>query len=109
MADERCLKGEEKAPERAAKLAKKRSGKAKKASERERLKEVELVSKYSTLKALDNEALSDQLKVYKLIERKAGFKTTGTGPEMRLQLQSLNLREVRRGHQGVADERPEGR
>ena len=38
---------------------------------------------------LGNDKLSEQLKVYKLIEKKSGFKTTGTGPVMRRQLQSL--------------------
>lgn len=38
---------------------------------------------------MGNDELSDQLKIFKLIEKKSGFKTTGSGPEMRLQLQSL--------------------
>eukprot|EP00966_Prymnesium_polylepis_P315878 7298282-Prymnesium_polylepis.1 len=61
MADERCLKGEAKAPERAAKLAKKRSGRAKKATQLEALKALTLVSTYKGLKALGNDELSDQL------------------------------------------------
>ena len=39
--------------------------------------------------ALPTSSLKEQLKVYKLVEKKTGFKTTGTGPEMRLQLQLL--------------------
>ena len=38
---------------------------------------------------MGNEQLSEQLNYYKLIEKKEGFKTTGSGPDMRLQLQSL--------------------
>lgn len=78
MQNERQLKGEAKAPEREAKIAKKRSGRAKKASELERLKTIELASKYSELKAMRNDEISDQLKVYKLIHKKVGFLTTGT-------------------------------
>ena len=64
MQDERQLKGQPKAPEREAKIAKKRSGRKKKASELERLKVLPLMTKYSELKALRNDELSDQLKVY---------------------------------------------
>ena len=78
MEDERRLKGEAKAPEREAKLAKKRSGRAKKASELERLKLVPLATTYSALKTMRNDEISDQLKIYKLIEKKVGFLTTGT-------------------------------
>lgn len=86
---ERRIKGEAKAPEREAKLAKKVSGRAKKAAELERIKAVEVASKYSELKAMGNDELSDQLKYFKLVERKTGFTTGGTGPTMRLLLQSL--------------------
>ena len=89
MADERELKGEEKAPEREGKLQKKRAGRVKKATQLERLKALTAVSQYKALKGLGNDELSDQLKYFKLVEKKSGFKTTGTGPEMRLQLQSL--------------------
>ena len=82
IADEDALKGEAKAPERDAKLAKKRSGRAAKAAEVERLKEVQLVSTYSALKVMGNDSLSDQLKIYKKLEKKLGFKTTGIGAEM---------------------------
>ena len=78
MADERRLKGEAKAPARAEKLQKKRCGRAKKAGELERLKGVELISSYAALKGMGNDALSDQLKVYKLIHKLTGFTTTGT-------------------------------
>ena len=78
MADERRLKGEAKAPPRAKKLQKKRCGRAKKAGELERLKGVELISSYAALKGMGNDALSDQLKVYKLIHKLTGFTTTGT-------------------------------
>ena len=64
MQDVRELEGAAKAPEREAKLEKKRSGKRKKASERERLRGVELVATYSALKGMGNDRLSDQLKVY---------------------------------------------
>ena len=89
MRDELFLKGEAKAPERAAKLAKKRKGRSAKAAQLERFKTLALVEMYKALKSMGNDALSDQLKVYKLIEKKTGFKTTGTGPEMRRLLQSL--------------------
>ena len=79
MAEERRLKGEAKAPARDAKLQKKRCGRAKKAGELERLKGVELVSSYAALKGMGNDALSDQLKIYKLIHKLTGFTTTGTG------------------------------
>jgi hypothetical protein len=68
MADERRLKGEAKAPARAEKLAKKRCGRAKKANELERIRGVELVASYKALKGLGNDALSDQLKIYKLVQ-----------------------------------------
>jgi hypothetical protein len=89
MADERALKGEAKAPERTEKLAKKRRSRTKKVEELERLKGVQLVATYSALKDMGNERLADQLKIYKLLEKQKGFKTTGSGREMRLQLQSL--------------------
>jgi hypothetical protein len=80
---------EAKAPEREAKLAKKRGGRAKKAAEHERIKAITVASKYSELKAMGNDELSDQLKYYKLVERKTGFTTGGTGPTMRLLLQGM--------------------
>ena len=73
------LKGEAKAPARDAKLQKKRCGRAKKAGELERLKGVELIPSYAALKGMGNDALSDQLKIYKLIHKLTGFTTTGTG------------------------------
>ena len=63
------LKGEAKAPARQEKLARKRSGRAKKAGELERLKGVELISSYSALKQVGNDELSEQLKVYKLVKK----------------------------------------
>ena len=63
IADERRLKGEAEAPARQEKLARKRSGRAKKAGELERLKGVELISSYSALKQVGNDELSEQLKV----------------------------------------------
>ena len=90
MSDELLIKGEEKAPERDAKLAKKRSGRAKKASELERLKGLDVVSSYKALKKMGNDALADQLKYWKLVEKQSGFKTSGlSGRDMRLQLQTL--------------------
>ena len=103
IADEDALKGEAKAPEREAKLAKKRSGRAAKAAEVERLKDVEIVSTYSALKKMGNESLSDQLKIYKKLEKKSGFKTTGSGSEMRLQLQSLIFEKFGVGANDLAD------
>ena len=92
MADERALKGEAKAPEREAKLAKKRKGKAARAVELERLKGVALVSTFSGLKKLRNDGLSDQLKVWKKMEKKDGAKkTTGTRTELVRALQPLIL------------------
>ena len=96
MAGERQLKGAAKAPEREAKLAKKRAGRVKKVTQLERLKGLVVVDKYKALKALDNEDLSDQLKYHKLVEKKSGFKTTGlSGAAMRLQLQSLIFEKFR--------------
>ena len=92
MAGERALKGEAKAPEREAKLAKKRKGKAARAVELERLKGVALVSTFSGLKKLRNDGLSDQLKVWKKMEKKDGAKkTTGTRTELVRALQPLIL------------------
>ena len=56
---------------------------AKKAAELERLQSVELVSSYSALKGLLNNELSEQLKVWKLVEKKSGF--TVNGPRADLQ------------------------
>jgi len=103
MADEDALKGEAKAPEREAKLAKKRSGRAAKAADVERLKAVAVVSTYSALKTMGNEGLSDQLKIFKKLEKKTGFKTTGSGSEMRLQLQSLIFEKYGAGANDLAD------
>ena len=89
IADERQLKGQAKAPAREEKLSKKRKGRAKKASDLERLRSIDIVSSYKALKMLGNDALSDQLKIYKLVQKRTGFTTTGSGPAMRLQLQSL--------------------
>ena len=67
-----------KAPERNAKLAKKRKGKAAKAAELERVRGVELARTFSALKKMRNDELSDQLKVWKLVEKKGDVsKTTG--------------------------------
>ena len=103
MQDLRELEGAAKAPEREAKLEKKRFGKRKKASELERLKGLVLVKKYKALKGLDNEDLADQLKYFKLVEKKSGFKTTGTGPAMRLQLQSLIFEKFGAGVNDLED------
>ena len=56
-----------------------------------------LASTYSALKVMGNEPLSEQLNYYKLIEKKEGFKTTGSGPDMRrgrLTLMSLMMRSL---------------
>jgi hypothetical protein len=89
MQEERRLKGEAKAPVREAKLAKKRSGRAKKASQLERLKAVESISKYSALTKMGNDELSDQLKIFKLLEKKTGFCVTGTRIELVMRLQNI--------------------
>ena len=104
MAGERQLKGAAKAPEREAKLAKKRAGRVKKVTQLERLKGLVVVDKYKALKALDNEDLSDQLKYHKLVEKKSGFKTTGlSGAAMRLQLQSLIFEKFGAGANDLDD------
>jgi hypothetical protein len=89
MQEERQLKGEAKAPARELKLAKKRSGRAAKAAALERLKLVESVSTYSALTKMGNDELSDQLKVFKLIEKKTGFCVTGTRIALVMRLQSI--------------------
>jgi len=90
MAEEDALKGAAKAPEREAKLAKKRKGKAAKAAELERVKAVTLASKFSALKKMRNDELVDQLKIWKLVEKNADVKkTTGTRTELVLALQPL--------------------
>ena len=89
MNDERRLKGEEKAPARQVKLAKKREGRAKKASQLERLKAVEVTSTYSALTKMGNEALKDQLRIFKLLEKKTGFSVTGTRIELVMRLQNI--------------------
>ena len=92
MAQEDALKGAAKAPERDAKLAKKRKGKAAKAAELERVKGVGLAQAYSALKKMRNDELSDQLKIWKLVEKEAAVKkTTGTRTELVLALQPLIL------------------
>eukprot|EP00966_Prymnesium_polylepis_P021670 498031-Prymnesium_polylepis.1 len=90
MRDEDALKGAAKAPERDAKLAKKRKGKAAKAAELERLKGVALAQTYSALKSKRNDELADQLKIWKLVEKEASVKkTTGTRTELVQALQPL--------------------
>ena len=92
MAEEDALKGAAKAPEREAKLAKKRKGKAAKAAELERVKGVTLAQVFSALKKMRNDELSDQLKIWKLVEKDATVKkTTGTRTELVLALQPLIL------------------
>ena len=68
MAEERRLKCEEKEPVHLPKLAMKRAGaaKPKKAAQLEHLKEIALPDKYSAIKKLRNDEISDQLKIYKL-------------------------------------------
>ena len=87
MQQERECKGEAKALEREAKLEKVRCGRAKKAAEAERVKGVQVLDKYSALKGLHNDELSDQLKYYKIVEGKKGFRTTGSRAEMVATLQ----------------------
>ncbi|KAL1502948.1 hypothetical protein AB1Y20_011019 [Prymnesium parvum] len=92
MKDEEALKGAAKAPEREAKLAKKRKGKAAKAAELERVKGVALAEKYSALKKMRNDELSDQLKIWKLVQKNTTVKkTTGMRTELVLALQPLIL------------------
>ena len=81
-----------KAPERDGKLAKKRKGKAAKAAELERIKGVELAKTFTALKKMRNDELSDQLKIWKLVEKQTGLKkTTGTRTQLVLALQPLIL------------------
>jgi hypothetical protein len=75
----RRIKGEAKAPEREAKLAKKRGGRAKKAAELERIQAIAVASKYSELKAMGNDELSDQLKYFKLVERRRASPSPAPG------------------------------
>ena len=103
MEDERQLKGAAKEPERAAKLQKKRAGRSARAAELERLKGVALVESYSALTKMGDSELAEQLKIYKLLEKKTGFKTTGTGPEMRLQLQLLIFEKFGAGANDLKD------
>lgn len=58
----------------------------------ERLKGVALVKSYSALTKMGNAELAEQLKIYKLLEKRTGFKTPqAPGPIcMRLQLQLLS-------------------
>ena len=42
---------------------------------------VALVESYSALTKMGNAELAEQLKIYKLLEKRTGFKTTGTGPD----------------------------
>lgn len=89
IAEERYRKGEAKAPERAAKLEKKQGGRVKKAQELERLRNVELAPTYSALKAMMNDELTEQLKVWKLVKKKTGFTINGSRIELVMKLQSL--------------------
>jgi len=104
MAEERRLKGEAKAPEREAKLQKKRGGRAKKAAELERLRSIQLAATYSELKVLVNEELTEQLKVWKLVEGKTGFTVTGSRADLVLKLQGLIFDRFGAG----ANDLPEG-
>jgi hypothetical protein len=87
--DERAIDGAAQADEREADLAKVRNGRAIKAANLDRIKCVQLVSTYSSLKRLGNDELRDQLKYFKLVLGVTGIVTTGSGRAMRLQLQSL--------------------
>ena len=92
MAEEDAIKGEAKQPDRDVKLAKKRKSRAAKATELERVKGIALVETFSALKTLRNDQLSDQLKIWKLVEKNAAAnKTTGTRTELVLALQPLML------------------
>ena len=92
MADEDGLKGAAKAPAREEKLANKRKGKAAKAAELERVKSIVLAQTFSSLKKMRNDELSDQLRVWKLVEKETSVKkTTGTRTELVQALQPLIL------------------
>ena len=91
MAEEDAIKGEEKHPAREVKIAKKRKGRAAKAAELERVKSVALVETFSALKTLRNDQLPDQLKIWKLVEKNAAVKKTGTRTELILALHPLIL------------------
>jgi hypothetical protein len=53
--------------------------------------------------AMGNDDLSDQLKYFKQVEQKMGFTTNGTGPKMRLLLQSLNFEKFGAGANDLPD------
>ena len=58
----------------------------------ERVKAVELAATFTALKGMRNDELSDQLKIWKLVEKNASVqKTTGTRSELVLALQPLIL------------------
>jgi len=67
MKQQRAAQGEAKAPLREIKLAKKRSGREKKAAELARLTAVVRATTYSELKPMNNQDLADQLKHLKLV------------------------------------------
>jgi len=67
MKQQRAAQGAAKAPLREIKLAKKRSGRAKKAAELARLTAVVRATTYSELKPMNNQDLADQLKHLKLV------------------------------------------
>ena len=67
MKQQRAANGKAKAPLREIKLAKKRSGRDKKAAELARLTAVVRVTTYSEQKPMNNQDLADQLKHLKLV------------------------------------------
>jgi hypothetical protein len=82
--------GRAKRAERDAKLSGKRTKRAAKAAELVRLKALPLKTKWSELKALSNADLSDQLKVWKLVQKQTGFTVTQKNREAYVvRLQSL--------------------
>jgi hypothetical protein len=76
MKQQRLLHGEAKEPQRALKLAKKKSGRDKKAAELARLTAVVRATKFSELKEMSNSDLADQLKLIKLVLGRDIKKTT---------------------------------
>ena len=89
--EQRAQKFALKAPVRAALLAKKRSGRVKRAAEKVRLEALPLATNYSELINMGNDALADQLKKHKLLGATGFAVTQSNRIAYVLQLQTLLL------------------
>jgi hypothetical protein len=104
MKQQRLKKGEAKAPLRALKLAKKKSGRDKKAAELARLTAVARATKFSELKAMSNSELADQLKLIKLVLGRDMKKTTLPNRKAYvICIQALLFNELGAGANDLAD------